>query len=220
MHIELPGSGERIRPGKLVCVGRNYAKHAEEMKSEVLPEPMLFLKPSTALVASGGTVVIPPMTKDVHHEVELVVAIGRKASRVNLDDATTCIGGYAVGLDMTARDLQAEAKKGGRPWSVAKGFDTFAPIGEFVAPEDVPDPSALAIELRLNDRIVQSGSTKDMIFSPTFLVHYASHIFTLERGDLIYTGTPEGVGPVSDGDVLVATVAGLPRLTVSVSRYG
>ncbi|MDX1741431.1 MAG: fumarylacetoacetate hydrolase family protein, partial [Rhodothermales bacterium] len=116
------------------------------------------------------------------------------------------------------RDLQAEAKKGGRPWSVAKGFDTFAPIGDFVAADDVQDVSNLSIELKLNDAVVQAGNTRDMIFSPAFLVHYASQIFTLERGDLIYTGTPEGVGPVSDGDVLVATVAGLPPLTVSVSH--
>lgn len=217
MDIELPASGERIRPGKLVCVGRNFARHAAEMKSEVLSEPMLFLKPATALIASGGTVVIPSMTASVHHEVELVVVVGRDARFVTEAEAVDCIGGYAVGLDMTARDLQAEAKKGGRPWSVAKGFDTFAPLGALLAPDAVPHPERLALELTVNGEVRQSGSTVDMIFSPAFLIHYASQIFTLEKGDLIYTGTPEGVGPVVPGDVLVASATGLPSLHVTVS---
>ena len=217
MDIELQGSPERIKPGKLVCVGRNYERHAAEMKSEVLSEPMLFLKPSTSLIPSGGTVVIPPMTKSVHHEVELVLLVGRTARHVSIEEAADCIRGYAVGLDMTARDLQAAAKKAGHPWSVAKGFDTFAPLGTFVSSDVITDASDLQLELRVNDRVVQSGTTADMVFSPEYLVHYASQIFTLEAGDLIFTGTPEGVGPVADGDMLVATVSGLPELRVSVS---
>ncbi len=218
MDIELPGVGSHVKPGKLVCVGRNYERHAAEMKSTVLSEPMLFLKPSSALVPSGGTIVIPPMTRSVHHEVELVLVIGSTARHVSLEEAASCVGGYAVGLDMTARDLQAEAKKDGRPWSVAKGFDTFAPLGEFVDAQAVRDPSDLLLELRVNGQVVQSGSTSDMIFSPAFLVHYASRIFTLEPGDLIFTGTPEGVGPVTDGDVLLATATGLPPLSVTVAK--
>jgi 2-keto-4-pentenoate hydratase/2-oxohepta-3-ene-1,7-dioic acid hydratase in catechol pathway len=217
MDIELPISGERLRPGKLVCVGRNYAKHAAEMQSEVLAEPMLFLKPSTALVPDGGEVVIPSMTNDVHHEVELVVVVGRDARSVSVEEAGECIGGYALGLDMTARDLQSKAKKSGYPWSVAKGFDTFAPLGTIVAPSAVDDASEINLELRVNGRLVQSGNTRDMIFSPAFLIHYASQIFTLEKGDLIYTGTPEGVGHVVAGDLLEATAIGLPPLTVTVA---
>ena len=217
MDIELPISGERVRPGKLVCVGRNYAKHAAEMRSEVLAEPMLFLKPSTALVPDGGEVVIPSMTNDVHHEVELVVVVGRDTRSVSVEEAGECIGGYALGLDMTARDLQSKAKKSGHPWSVAKGFDTFAPLGTIVAPDAVGEASELTLELRVNGRLVQSGNTRDMIFSPAFLIHYASQIFTLEKGDLIYTGTPEGVGPVVAGDLLEATAIGLPSLTVTVA---
>ncbi len=217
MDIEFPLTEEHLRPGKLVCVGRNYAKHAAEMKSEVLSEPMLFLKPATALIPSGGTVVIPPMTRDVHHEVELVVLVGRTVRGVSEKEAESCIAGYAVGLDMTARDLQAEAKKGGRPWSVAKGFDTFAPLGAIVAAEAVPNPRKLELTLTVNEKVVQRGSTVDMIFSPSYLIHYASQIFTLEKGDLIFTGTPEGVGPVRAGDVLRATAGDLPPLLVSVS---
>ena len=215
MQIELP-RGRRVRPGKLVCVGRNYALHAAEMKSEVPSEPLLFLKPSSALIASGQDVVIPPMTKDVHHEVEIVLVIGEEARSVPESEALEAVEGIALGLDMTARDIQAAAKKSGQPWSVAKGFDTFAPLGGIVARAEIANLNALDIELRRNGEVVQSGSTSDMIFSPAFLVHYISQIFTLEPGDLIYTGTPEGVGPVGPGDRLVARADGLPELSVAV----
>ncbi|MBT8401551.1 MAG: fumarylacetoacetate hydrolase family protein [Rhodothermia bacterium] len=216
MQIEMPGSGRRIRPGKLICVGRNYAAHAAEMKSEIPKQPLLFLKPSTSLVGDGGSVVIPPMSSDVHHELELVLVIGQEARGVAEQDAMLYVEGYALGLDMTARDLQAEAKKGGKPWSVAKGFDTFAPIGRFVASAVIEDVGNITMQLQRNAAVVQSCTTRDMIFSPAHLVHYVSHIFTLEPGDLIFTGTPEGVGPVLPGDKLVATGDGLPTLNVEV----
>jgi 2-keto-4-pentenoate hydratase/2-oxohepta-3-ene-1,7-dioic acid hydratase in catechol pathway len=216
MHVSIPGLSEPVRPGKLICVGRNYAAHAAEMKSAVPSEPMLFLKPSTALVATGGAVVIPPHSSDVHHEVELVVAVGAEARGVSEGEAMRYVAAYAAGLDMTARDVQAKAKAKGHPWSVAKGFDTFAPLGEFVAAERVADPHALGISLRVSGAVRQEGSTADMIFSVAALVSYASRIFTLEPGDLIYTGTPEGVGPVVAGDHLVAEIDGLPALEVDV----
>ena len=216
MEIELP-SGSRVRPGKLVCVGRNYALHAAEMKSEVPQQPILFLKPSTALVRSGANIVIPKMSGEVHHEVELVLVIGKRVRSVPESEAMSCVEGYALGLDVTARDLQAEAKKGGKPWAVAKGFDTFAPLGDIVAAERIADLNDLDIRLTRNGDVVQSGNTGDMIFSPAYLIHYISQIFTLEPGDLIFTGTPEGIGPVKAGDVLEATADGLPTLAVRVT---
>ncbi len=216
MDIELPDTGTRLKPGKIVCVGRNYAGHTAEMKSEIPREPLLFLKPSTALVGNGGTVVLPSMSSDVHHEVEVVLVIGRTARHVSYDSALSHVAGYALGLDMTARDLQAKAKQGGQPWSVAKGFDTFAPLGPVAAATTVANISDVAFELRLNGRLVQKGHTGDMIFSPAQLLAYASQVFTLEPGDLVYTGTPEGVGPVHAGDVLSASGQGLPGLEVKV----
>lgn len=218
MEITLPTSEMVVRPGKLLCIGRNYARHAAEMKSEVPDSPVLFLKPPTSLVGQGGKVILPPMSRDVHHEVELVAAIGRGGKRIPVEDALDHVDGYALGLDMTARDLQAEAKKKGLPWSVAKGFDTFAPLGPFVKARTVSDPQNLIFELRVNGEIRQKAYTRDMIFSVAFLVSYCSSIFTLMPGDLIYTGTPEGVGPVQDGDLLEAHCADIPELRVKVKR--
>ncbi len=218
MELTLPTSGFVLQPGKIICVGRNYAKHAAEMRSDLPERPMLFLKPPTALVGHGGKVIIPRMSDEVHHEVELVVAIGQGGKGIPEARAMDHVDGYAVGLDMTARDLQAEAKKRGEPWSVAKGFDTFAPIGPLVAAREVADPQALSIRLTINGEGRQEGNTADMIFSVAKLVAYCSTIFTLMPGDLIYTGTPEGVGPVKEGDVLEATVQGFPPLRVRVRK--
>ncbi len=218
MDITLPDSGQTLRPGKLICVGKNYARHAAEMGGSVPSEPMLFLKPSTALVGHGGSVVLPPHSTDVHHEVELVAVIGRGGKNIAVDNALDYVDGYAVGLDMTARDLQQKAKEAGAPWSVAKGFDTFAPIGAFVTAREVGDPGRLDIELKVNGDVKQRGSTQDMVFSVAEIISYSSRIFTLMPGDLIFTGTPEGVGPVADGDVLEASATSLPDLRVRVRR--
>jgi acylpyruvate hydrolase len=218
MDITLPSTGLTLRPGKLICIGRNYAKHAAELGNEVPEEPMLFLKPSTALVGHGGRIVLPRQSSDVHHEVELVAVIGRGGKDIPRESALDHVDGYAVGLDMTARDIQSAAKKKGHPWTVAKGFDTFAPLGEIVAAHVVSDPQKLSVELKVNGETRQKGSTADMIYPVAELVSYCSSIFTLMPGDLIYTGTPEGVGPVKDGDELVATITGLPELRVRVKR--
>jgi len=218
MEITLSTQAEAVRPGKLICVGRNYALHAAEMKSQIPCSPILFLKPATALLASGGNVVLPPMTRDVHHEVELVVVIGKRGKNIPEAEALHYINGYAVGLDMTARDLQADAKEKGQPWSVAKGFDTFAPVGEVVPASAVKDPQTIHLDLTVNGARRQSGYTGDMIFPVSFLISYISSIFTLLPGDLVFTGTPEGVGPVFDGDVLEARGDGLSPLSVRVKR--
>ena len=218
MNITLPGSGRVLRPGKLLCIGKNYARHAAEMKSAVPEEPVVFLKPATALIGHGGVVVLPAMSREVHHEVELVVVVGRGGSNISEKDALDHVGAYAVGLDMTARDLQLKAKQKGHPWSVAKGFDTFAPLGELAPAEAVPDPQALDLRLTVNGEVRQAAPTSDMVFPVATLIAYCSRIFTLEPGDLLYTGTPEGVGPVEDGDVLEATATRLPSLRVTVRR--
>lgn len=216
MTITLPNTDAPLRPGKLLCIGRNYAKHAAEMKSDVPDTPMVFLKPSTALVRSGGMVEIPPQSREVHHELELVAVIAVGGKHIAREQALAHVGGYALGLDMTARDVQQQAKDRRHPWSVAKGFDTFAPLGAFVPADDIPDVQQLDLSLTVNGETRQQGTTADMIFTVADLVAYCSTVFTLEPGDLLYTGTPEGVGPVQPGDTLVASGTGLPSLHVEV----
>ncbi|NBB87782.1 MAG: isomerase/hydrolase [Bacteroidetes bacterium] len=216
MKITLPHTDTTLRPGKLLCIGRNYAKHAAEMKSDVPDTPMVFLKPSTALVRSGGTVEIPPQSQEVHHELELVAVIARGGKHIAREQALSHVGGYALGLDMTARDVQQQAKDRRHPWSVAKGFDTFAPLGAFVPADHVSDVQQLELSLTVNGETRQRGTTRDMIFTVADLVAYCSTVFTLEPGDLLYTGTPEGVGPVRSGDILIASGTGLPSLEVTV----
>ena len=220
MTIDVPGRSDPLRPGKLLCIGRNYARHADEMGGDAPSEPMVFLKPSTALVRSGGAVVLPPQSEEVHHEVELVAVIGAGGKHIAEEDALGHVAGYAAGLDMTARDLQRGAKERRRPWSVAKGFDTFAPLGPVAPADEAPGVPDAAIRLSVNGEPRQDSRTQHMIFSVAQLVAYCSTVFTLEAGDLLYTGTPEGVGPVEDGDRLEATLEGLPVLEVDVRRSG
>lgn len=218
MKITLPGSKHTLTVGKILCIGRNYAKHAAEMKSDIPDQPMVFLKPSTALIRSGGMVVLPGQSKDVHHEVELVAVIGKGGRNIPKEEALNHVAAYAVGLDMTARDIQSAAKERRHPWSVAKGFDTFAPLGLLTPADQVGDPQALTVEVRVNGETKQKGDTRDMIFPIAELVAFTSSIFTLEPGDLIYTGTPDGVGPVQDGDVLDARVTNCAPLHVNITR--
>ena len=218
MKITLPAFGRTVPVGKLLCIGRNYADHAAEMKRDVPDEPMVFLKPATAVIRSGGTVRLPPQSQDVHHAVELVAAIGTEGRNVAPGDALDHVDGYGVGLDMTARDLQDDAKEQRHPWSVAKGFDTFAPLGPLAAAGTVGDPQDLTLRLQVNGETRQEASTRHMMFPVAELIHYCSRIFTLEPGDLLYTGTPSGVGPVTDGDEIEATATGCDPLHVTVSR--
>ena len=217
LSLALP-DGRDLRPGKVLCIGRNYVAHVIEMGGREGDQPVVFLKPSSALIADGDDIVLPRQSADVHHEVELVAVIGTGGKDIAEADALGHVAAYAVGLNMTARDLQADAKKGGKPWSVAKGFDTFAPLGPLVDAADVPDPQALDITLTIDGEVRQQGSTSLMAFSVARIVSFLSSVFTLEPGDLIYTGTPEGVGPVHEGETLVASIGGFPSLTVGVRR--
>ncbi len=218
MFITLPPSGLTLKPGKLLCIGRNYAAHVREMGdvADLPTEPVVFLKPSTALVADGGRVVLPRQSADVHHELELVAVIGEGGRHVAEADALGHVAAYALGLDLTARDLQARAKASKGPWSVAKGFDTFAPLGPLTPASEIADPQTLTIRLAVNGETRQEGTTDRMIFPVAKLIAYLSSVFTLEPGDLVYTGTPEGVGPIRDGDRLEATGTGLRPLRVTV----
>jgi 2-keto-4-pentenoate hydratase/2-oxohepta-3-ene-1,7-dioic acid hydratase in catechol pathway len=179
---------------------------------------MVFLKPATAVVRSGEAVRLPPQSRDVHHEIELVAVIGNEGRKIPKEEALDHVAAYAVGLDMTARDLQAEAKEKRHPWSVAKGFDTFAPLGPLTSAGDVDDPKDLTLRLEVNGETRQEASTRHMIFPMAELVHYCSQIFTLEPGDLLYTGTPSGVGPVEEGDELEATATNCEPLLIRVTR--
>jgi 2-keto-4-pentenoate hydratase/2-oxohepta-3-ene-1,7-dioic acid hydratase in catechol pathway len=219
MHdLILKASHTTLPVGKMLCLGKNYERHAKEMGGDVPVEPVIFMKPSTALVRNGGTVLIPKISREVHHELELVVVIGQTVKDVSEERAMDYVFGYAVGLDMTLRDVQSRAKQRGEPWAVAKGFDTSAPISEVVLKERIPDPHDLTLSLTVNGERRQHGTTADMILTVPRIISYLSGIFTLERGDCIFTGTPEGVGPVVAGDRLVAEIEGVVMLEVGVGE--
>jgi 2-keto-4-pentenoate hydratase/2-oxohepta-3-ene-1,7-dioic acid hydratase in catechol pathway len=214
-HVVLRETGERLPVGKIVGVGRNYAAHAAEKNAPRPGKPLLFLKPSTALVPDGGELLLPHGAGAVHHEVELVVAIGEAGKGIPVERAPDHVLGYAVGLDMTLRDLQSEAKSRGEPWCVAKGFDGSAPVSAVASRETVGDGSGLEIALEVNGECRQEGNTSQMLWGVAELVAFASRWFTLERGDLIFTGTPSGVGPVEPGDRLEARIDKVGTLTVT-----
>lgn len=186
---------------KIICVGRNYRQHAAELGNAVPDEPLLFMKPTTSYVREGSPIVIPKRCSSLHYEVELGVVISKLGRNIPEAKALSHIGGYALALDMTARDIQDKAKKKGHPWTVAKGYDTFCPISEFIDAEKIKLDSA-HLWLKVDGEIKQDGNTKDMIFSVPYLISYISDTFSLEPGDLILTGTPAGVGPVEDGQVI------------------
>ncbi len=193
-------------PGKIICVGRNYAKHIEEMQSERTSDPVLFLKPNSALHPIDKPL---PLFRDVgaiHHEIELAVCIGKTASNITEADAAEYIAGYGLALDLTLRDMQAKAKQGGLPWAVAKGFDHACPISPFVPAAQIPDPQQLNLVLKINGEERQHGTTAHMLFQIPKLLAYASRFFTFEDGDLLLTGTPAGVGPLIPGDNIEAHI--------------
>lgn len=198
--------------GKILCIGRNYFAHAKEMGSEVPPYPLVFLKPSTSLLPHGGTVLLPPESERVDYEGELALVIGRRARRVGREAYGDVVFGVTPALDVTARDLQ---KKDGQ-WSRAKGFDTFCPCGPVV--ERGVDASDLSVRTFLDGEVRQDGRTSQMIFDLPALVSWVSQAMTLEPGDLLLTGTPEGVGPLADGQLLELEIGGLPRLSVRVAK--
>jgi len=196
------------RPGKIVCVGRNYAAHARELGNPMPERPLLFLKPPSAVIAHGEAIVIPDASRQVEHEGEVGVVLGARLCRADERTARAAIRALACVNDVTARDLQ---KTDGQ-WTRAKGFDTFCPVGEPVPIGSEVDLADLEISCRGNDAVRQHGRTADMAFPIPFLLSYISHIMTLEPGDLVATGTPEGVGPLQPGDVVEVEIHGVSTL--------
>ncbi|KAK8671155.1 hypothetical protein V6N13_037760 [Hibiscus sabdariffa] len=203
---------------KIVAVGRNYVEHAKELGNAVPKEPVLFLKPTSSYLENGGTIEVPHPLNSLHHEVELAVVIGQKARDVPINTAMDYVGGYALALDMTAREIQSVAKSAGLPWTVAKGQDTFTPISSVFPKSMVPDPDNLELWLKVDGEIRQKGSTKDMTFKIPFIISYISSIMTLFEGDVILTGTPQGVGPVKVGQKITAGITGLVDVHFDVGR--
>lgn len=203
---------------KIVGIGRNFADHAKELGNAVPSKPMMFLKPTTSYIVEGQNIKIPKGCAELHHEVELGVVIGKEGFEIPSEAVFSdgYIAGYCLALDMTARDFQEEAKKKGHPWSIAKGFDTSCPVSDMLPVSSLPNPHDVELWLQVNSVDRQRGSTRDMIFDIPTLVAAVSKYFTLQRGDVILTGTPSGVGPVGVGDVIDAGIADVVRFQFRV----
>lgn len=191
---------------KIICIGRNYAEHAKEMKAAVPTEPVFFLKPDTAILKDNAAFYYPDFSKDIHHEVELVIKINKPGKNIEAQFANKYYDEIGIGIDFTARDIQAKCKEKSLPWEKAKAFDGSAPIGKFIDKKKIKDLNNINFQLTVNGKLVQKGNTKDLLFSFDTIIAYVSRFFTLKKGDLIYTGTPEGVGPVTIGDRLQASI--------------
>jgi acylpyruvate hydrolase len=195
---------------KILCVGRNYAKHAKEMGAKPAEQPIWFWKPDSAIITDGQPVVLPPDVGAVHYEVELAVRFGRHARRIQPQEAMRRLNAATVAVDVTARDLQAKAKSAGEPWAQAKGHDTFLPLGPWMPlPKDL---QKIELRLSVNGKEKQHGLTKDMTWSVAELVSLASHWTTFHPDDVLLTGTPEGVGPIVEGDLMEAEAVGLAKI--------
>ncbi|MDA0238326.1 MAG: fumarylacetoacetate hydrolase family protein [Proteobacteria bacterium] len=202
---------------RIFCVGRNYAKHAREMGNDPDRDPpFFFLKSLDALVPGGGAINYPRATNDLHHEIEMVVALGRSGSNISKAEALDHVYGYAVGLDLTRRDLQAQAKKMSRPWDFGKSFEQGAPLTGITKASVCGHLSSGEISLLVNGKVRQMGNIDEMIWDVPEIISFLSNFYQLEAGDLIFTGTPAGVGPLDRGDKLIGRVAGLPTLSVDI----
>lgn len=215
--LAVAGSDHRFPVRRIYCVGQNYRAHALEMGANPDREPpFFFMKPADAIREDGSVIAYPPATQDLHHEVELVVAIGRAGTNVDAATALMHVFGYAVGLDLTRRDLQAAARRVGRPWETSKSFDGSAPIGPLLPASGRALPGESAIRLRVQGAVRQEATLAQMIWPVPEIVAQLSTLFTLMPGDLIFTGTPAGVGPLAVGDRLEAHIDGLPTLSVRI----
>jgi fumarylpyruvate hydrolase len=201
---------------RIFCVGRNYAAHARELGNDEREPPFFFTKPADAVVTSGADTPYPPATQNLHHEMELVVAIAEGGANIPVESALTKIFGYAAGLDLTRRDLQDEAKGLRRPWDMSKGFDASAPIGEISPVTQIGHPAAGMISLRVNGQPRQMGDLADQIWPVPEIIAALSKLIHLAPGDLIFTGTPEGVGPLQKGDLAEGEIAGIGTVTTTI----
>lgn len=201
---------------KIFCIGRNYADHAAEMGSAVPSEPMVFMKPATALLIKNRPFYYPDFSDNIHYEGELVLKVCKNGKRVDPKFAHTYYDGVGLGIDFTARDLQATCKEKGHPWEIAKAFDNSAAVSEFIPIDVLPDPRHIRFELEKNGDLVQKGDTTDLIFDFDRLISHISRFFKLQLGDLIFTGTPAGVGPVVVGDTLKGSIEGRAMLECEI----
>jgi len=213
---QLRGNQGGIPIGKILCIGRNYADHIRELGNETPERPIIFMKPASCVIGEGEQIVIPSYSQDCHHEAELALLIGTGGKDIPPGEAMEHVAGFGVAIDLTLRDVQAEQKKKGLPWEIAKGFDTACPLSPFVPAASVTRPEELRIQLWVNGAPRQDGSTALMIHPMPELISYLSSIFTLEPGDLILTGTPAGVGPIKSGDLVVAEISQVGKLSVTV----
>ncbi len=214
--VKIKNSNEKITVGKIVCVGRNYTEHAKELGNEVPKFPIIFLKPASNLIFNNENIIHPTYSDEMHHEVELVLLIGETIKNADTKQAKQAIIGYSVGLDMTLRDIQNQLKKNGHPWTLAKCFDTAAVVSDFISTSDYRLTGKEKIELFVNNNKRQSSVLEKMIFSPTEIVKYISSKMTLEKGDLIFTGTPQGVGKVVKEDKIFAKIENIANLKTQI----
>ncbi len=203
-----------VLPSKIICVGRNYIAHAKEHNAEVPKVPLLFFKPTSAIIGIGTPIILPPQSQQVEHEAELVIVIGRQGRSITIEGANDHILGYTIANDVTARDLQ----RSDRLWTRGKGFDTFCPVGPWIETEF--DPADALVTCHVNDEMRQMASTRDMVFTVEQIIAYASSFMTLNVGDIILTGTPAGVSPLTTGDIVKVGVEGIGSLTNPVINQG
>lgn len=216
--LDVRGIDQRFPVRRIYCVGRNYAEHAREMGSDPDREaPFFFCKHPAALVHDQAVIHYPALTNDLHHEIELVLALDKQASNISVAEAGDCIYAYGVGNDLTRRDLQGEAKKTGRPWDTGKDFDQSAPVSTLVRRSEIGPLSCGEIALRVNDELRQRGDLSQMIWSAEEIVAELSRYFVLYPGDLVFTGTPAGVGAVQRGDVMEGTIEGVGSLLTMIA---
>ena len=201
---------------KIIAIGRNYQEHAKELNNPIPTEPVVFLKPDTALLKEGKAFYHPDFSNDIQYEVELIIKIGKEGKHIAAKFARNYIEAIGLGIDFTARDLQQKCKEKGLPWEIAKAFDHSAPIGEFIPINEIPDLNTIEFSLKQNQIVVQKGNSADMIFSFDDIISYVSQRFTLKKGDLIFTGTPAGVGKINIGDLLEGYISNRKMLSVPV----
>ncbi|MGE5424716.1 MAG: fumarylacetoacetate hydrolase family protein [Syntrophothermus sp.] len=201
---------------KILCIGRNYREHVKEMKSDVPSVPVFFMKPDTALITRNRPFFLPDFSQEIHYEAELVLKICKVGRNIRKEFASSYYDEIGIGLDLTARDLQSKCKEKGLPWLIAKGFDQSAPLGKFLPVSHFKNTAAIDFHLELNGKVVQKASSSEMIFDFEDIISYISHFITLKTGDLIFTGTPSGVGPIKIGDRLEAFIEGEKMLSCPV----
>ncbi len=218
MYVKLGSGNQAIGVNTVFCLGRNYVEHAKEMGSEVPEEPVIFLKPATSVCDGSKPIHLPEMKSEIHYEAELVVLMDDVPSHVSEENADRYIMGYGVGLDLTARDIQQKAKKAGLPWALAKGFDNSAPVSAFIEREDARITDDTPVRLLLNGTVRQHGLIGSMIFPIPRIIAFLSRFFTIRRGDLIFTGTPQGVGPLKPNDILEVSLGDIVSFSTTVQR--